>query len=501
MIRLSELTMLEFGETTFSLNINDRTNRLYLYNETENFINRSLILFDDTYTKRQNTKNNAVANFWDNVLLGTTNDYPSDGLGKQNYLESVSFQSLLNDNDITPLLFRKIRLYFANGTLLDPEVIGHHLRIYVKLSNGNTVDILSSIDLNRDTNITVKGSRFFENKVFSECIEFDIIDIDYLINSNVPDVQNVKNLLFGSDKPTTYLIEYSSFKSDSLDEFSENGLAFTKFNPSVINEVSHTISMNADDLYVELKYMDNDFSISSQMKHENFDVGEWLSGIEYDVDYQVTHHVEMNWYDGRGALIESDDFVISKTNKFDNVKFRPIAPLTTNYGEIKSTIKITNPQTGLSFSKSNSLVVTSDNVDKFYPKSNMSFNLVEEKIYNVTEKNITRLNHTNQVPDIVHVEKIVFRNITPDINNSITIYNASGYYVVNIPQLTDEQNNQMSNSSDKNYLQIASELIESDKNNNLTFFIPQRIYNKNPQSFLLLDKNRELITNGVVNRL
>jgi hypothetical protein len=136
MIRLSNLTAIDILQTEFTEDLS--VDKLFLYKHpTEQ---KYLFVKDDSYKLRQMSRNNATATFWDNVLLGTSNYYPEQGLDLANFHTNHEITNLINFSDVPMMQYKRANLYFSQGSLANNRIVAHYIRIYVATEDNAIID-------------------------------------------------------------------------------------------------------------------------------------------------------------------------------------------------------------------------------------------------------------------------------------------------------------------------------------------------------------------------
>lgn len=491
MIRLSNLTALDISSTEFVEDLS--VDKLYLYdNPAETTSKNFLFVHDDAYKLRQMTRNNAVASFFDNVLLGTSNFYPEQGLGLVNYHQNRDIRNVIQFNSTPLMQYKRAYLYFAQGSLNASNIIGHYIRIYCSLSNGKSVDLVNMIEFLNDSNIKAKTSKIFESQIFNEALELTFPDVEFLVNSTNVEIQKIKQHIFGNDIPKTYFIEYSVITQDNIDNFTENGLQFTEVNLGVMNYQNFKITEEVSELTAQVQLSDNGYALISYLQHSIYDIETYINNNWQinDENFDISHIVTVTEYNGLDEQISSESTIISNpTNEYNPVKIRPMLSVSTNHAMVEIMIKISNGATGLTISKSSTLLLTDLDVDKFKPQETFSLNLEEITIKNIVEKKINQIVPETSTPSILYIQKNIYVEVQPAEN--IEVVNADKY--VKIQTTLDIK-------SPKLYLRIGDITIESEKDQQLVFRIPQSIYYKSEANYLLLNDDFVLIQQGAIIR-
>ncbi len=490
MIRLSNLTAIDILQTEFTEDLS--VDKLFLYKHpTEQ---KYLFVKDDSYKLRQMSRNNATATFWGNVLLGTSNYYPEQGLDLTNFHTNHEITNLINFSDVPMMQYKRANLYFSQGSLANNRIVAHYIRIYVATEDNAIVDCFSVLDFANDSNIKAKTSKLFENQIFNEALELSFPDIEYIVNSSNSEIVKLKKYLFGDRIPRTYFIEYAAITSDMLDDFSENGLLFTELNLGVVNSNTSVITEEANELRSSLYLTNDNYSIVSVLMHTKFDVEAFIKSNYKinDEEFELSHIVSTSEYDETNALINQTNVVLSNpVAPYAPMHIRPLFDVRTNHAMIDVTIKIKNLATSMTISKSSSLLIKEVDIDKFKSTNSVVLDVEHQYINQTINKTVNQIVQENKSPKILYFEKKIWVQSSFMGGPDLAIYDADMYVKLAI-------DNESTFQSEKTYLKLGNEIIESQPNQPLMFFIPQAYYSKLPQLYLLLDESLTLIQQGKI---
>lgn len=486
MIRLSNLTAIDFTSTEFTEDLS--VDKLYVYSNPSVTPKSFAFIKDDSYKLRQMSRNNAVGGFFDDVLLGTSNFYPEQGLGFVNFHSNHEIRNVIDFDDVPLMQYKRAFLYFSQGSLTSANIIGHYLKIYCSLSNGETVDLVNMIEFLNDTNIKAKTAKLFENQIFNEALEITFPDIEFIVNSTNSEIIKIKNHLFGNDIPKTYFIEYTALTAETIDDFVENGLQFTKVNLSTRNYQTFKITEEQSELFGRLQLTDNGYSLLSSLEHTVFDIETFIKNTYQinDENFDVSHVVSVIEFNALDEVLNTSNLIYSNpTNEYNPIKIRPLLNISTNHAMIEVMIKISNGATGLTISKTSKLLLTNLEVDKFKSQETFAFEFEKLEIKNIVEKKVNQIVQESTTPKILYIQKKIFVEVQESMD--IAIVNADKY--VKIQTLEEIQDAKL-------FLRIGDRTIESENHDKLIFKIPQDIYYKSDVNYLLLDENFTTIQQG-----
>lgn len=488
MIRLSELTALDIVNVDIARDL-DVSPKLYLYKWSNNNRVNSMLLQEDTSQLQQLTRQNALAPFWNNVLLGTSNFYPEQALGLTGYHADAELHEVLSQVTLPTIEYKKAYLYFSQGALSNPDIRGHWIRVYCKMSNGDQVTLLSVVDFLNATNIVASTPKLFESQLFNEALELEFIDVEFLLSSSVPEIVQIRTELFGNNKPTDYFIELSAFTDTSIDEFVENSLAFTRLNFSVINQQSTPVTFENYEMVAQLRLIQDGWSIGSSMIHQKYDIEAYLNTLkESEETYKVEHNFSVNAYNSSNVLIQNQNYTISNpVNKFDTIQWRPVVDVESDHFEVTVQIKIENIRTGLTFRREATLVVIAQDVHKFKPIATVELvDLSQNIVENVVNRQVTQIVQSPEVPAIVQIERKIF--VQNQLLSVLELYESEQVVDLTLPiDVTGYA---------KLYLKIDSMIIENEAGFPARFKIPAIAYSSKSSKWQLLDSAQTIISTG-----
>jgi hypothetical protein len=490
MIRLSQLTALDVSSIEITRDL-DLSPKLYAYSQTVDSRTNTLLVQEDNSTLQQLSRSGAMAPFFDNALMGTANFYPEQGLGLTNFHQNSELHIKLGKVTLPSIEYKKASLLFSQGFIGDPSIKGHWLRIFIKLLNGTEVNLCSVADFSNDTNVIAKPAKLFESQIFSEALDIEFIDVEFLLHSNVPEVIEIKEFLFGNEMPTDYFIEYSAFTQESIDPFIANGLSFTRLNPAIINQQTMPITFERSEMLVDLKLSNNKFSLISQMIHQKFDIESYLNGLKLEEEqYKIEHTFVVNAYDQTSTLVqEYNQTIYNQINPFDGIQWRPLVDNEADHFTVEVTIKIENMQTGLVFRRSAQILVTDSDCHRFKAQDTVNITtLTSDVVNNIVTREVKRIVHTPETPKIVQIERRLF--IQPQTLGALQLYDADFYTTI-------ETNSDLTGIKSLT-LKIGDWSTKNDESSINKFMISHSVYATTAAKYLLLDDTGLMISSGTI---
>lgn len=483
MIKLSDLTAIEILDSVV-VDINIPENRLYSYEVVENGLTYKQLLFDDSYHLPQVTRKHTLSSNMNNVLLGTSNFYPEQGLNIPDFYENSELHIVLDDPTLPLVQMKRAKLYFGQGLLSDPEIVGHWLRCYVVLEDSSVVTLCSVVDFKNDSNILATPAKEFENQIFNEALEIEFLDIDYILHSSNMEV--FRDKLFNNSKPKSYYFEYSAFKSDSVDDFTENGFLFTSLNFEIINSQSLLIDIGGDELFTSLT--DNTYYLTSRLMSQQYDTQSYLDTLKGENEiYQISHEYQILEYDSDNTLINNQIINLeNKINKYGVINYSPVLNINTDHCEVNLTIRVKNINTSMIIRRDTSIILTNTQVAYFKPQASLSLNINEYKVNSVIHKEVNKIVQSNEIPNVLEIEKLSY--VVSQSLNSLELLPADFTAKLGVDgDLTGYR---------QVFLRIGDLTFSNSIEGELVFDISEKAYLTNKKKYVLLDENQKTIGVG-----
>jgi hypothetical protein len=491
-IRLSQLTALEVLQEDFARDL-DQSPKVHLYEYSSGARVDKLVLQEDVAPLQQMTRQNSLATFWGGVLLGTSNFYPEQALGLTSYHALSELHEVINAVTLPTIEWKKLRLLFSQGMLADQSVKGHWIRIYCQLPNGHQVNLASVVDFMNSSNIKAVPAKLFESQQFNEALDLEIIDVEFLLSSTTPEIVQVKEALFGNWRPTELFVEYSVVREENIDEFTEASLLFTRLNFSVINQQSMPITFEQSEMFAKLELTQDSYAIGSRMTHQKYNVEQYLNTLKEPEDtYKVEHQFNLNAYDSGNQLLQNLTFTAyDPVNKFEQIIWRPLVDPISDHFVVESTIRIENVRTGLTFRRSASIIVTSDNVHKFKAQATVQLEgLAHTVVENIVQKEVKQIVMTPEIPKIVQLERRLY----------VQVQQLQEIELFDTEQIIDLTLSTEITGYNKLFLKIDNLLIPNEPGYLTRFRLPAIAYSARAAKWQLLDSQTLLISSGILKR-
>lgn len=473
----------------------DAQPKLYLYEQAVNTGRTDKLFIQDDISVTPTRRKYSFAPFWRNTLLGTSNFFPEQStLNLTNYHANAVLQTVLAKPTLPNMEYKMAYVYFAQGFLSDASIIGNAVRFFVRLSTGEEITLAAVADFKSDTQISVIPSKIFENKIFNEALKIEIPDIDFILNSNNVDIVALRTRLFGTERPSKIYVEYSAFTAIEQDVYIDNALSFTRLNFSTINQQTFDIGSTDQALLATLSYGTDNAYIQSTLKHQKYLTEPYMDTLkEAGAEYKVEHIFTTEEYDNVPTLLSTTHTVLrDPVNKFDTIKYRPIASVTADHLNITSTIRVENLQTGAVIRRSTSMVVVASEISKFKTTPTFALtNLREDYVTNKTTREVKQIIQSAEVPSFVQLTKNIYVQVQ---STSDTLQLLDAQFTAKINTTQD-----MSVHT-RTFIKIDNLTIQNEKSDVLTFTIPALAYQTKSKSYLILDADGKVITQGKLSK-
>ncbi|BBI90501.1 hypothetical protein HYO65_gp109 [Tenacibaculum phage PTm1] len=491
MIRLSQVTAFEINNSEDFARDLDSQPKLYLYEQNVNTGRVDKLFIQDDSSTTSTKRKYSYAPFWRNTLLGTTNFFPEQStMNVTNYHTNALLQTVLGKATLPNMEYKVCYLYFSRGFLADASIIGNAIRLFVRLSNGTEVTLASIADFKNDSLVSAVPNKLFENQIFAEALKFEIPDVDFILNSNNVDIVALRTRLFGTERPSKIHIEYSAFTNDTQDVYIDNSKNFTRLNFSAINQQTIDIGLSNEALFAKVEYGTDNSFLQSSIAHQKYLVELYLNTLkESGASYKVEHVYSINVYNSSNAVIETKQVVLrDPVNKFNTVQYRPVVSPTADHMNVELTVRIENEQTGVVIRRSTSMVVTSSNISKFKTASTFTLsNLSVDSVTNKTTKEVKQIVQSSEVPNFVQLTKNVYVQVQSTSDN-LNLLNAEFTAKINVTLNVTAQS--------RTFLKIDNLVIQNEGSDLTTYKIPAIAYQTKSTSYLILDANGNVITQG-----
>lgn len=487
MIRLSQYTIIDISTTSVSRDLD--ADVLHLYSFEQN--HRTYRQFIQNDAKEINSREFAYGPYIQNIWLNPTPYfYPEENI-TPDFHENSTLQNVLSQSTLPTMEYKTASLYLSQGFGYDVDFRGLSCRIYVKLQDGREVTLASIYDLATQSKITAAKQVLYESQIFNTKIEFEIPDIDYILNSNDADISALRTLLFGTEIPDKMYISYSGMRNENIDDITIEQRQYKQFNLSAVHTVFIDMSLQGSGVYATLHLNPTNSAILSVLQHDKFSAAQYLDKFkDSEETYTVQHTFVIDMYTVGDALIGSSGIVMTDPiSQFAQIPYRPIITDDTSYFEINATVRVVNDQTGLVMTHTSSIVISDAAiVERFTPEPSLiTLNLTKDTVFNQSIKTINEISSVTEAPNIIQITKPVFVS-TQQTADVLELLPADFTTTLSIDaDLSLVQ---------KTYLQIDAILIENIQDDLLSFTIPKKAFYTKMTTFYLLASDGSVITTG-----
>lgn len=491
MIRLSQYAIIDVSPTSVSRDLDADVLHLYTFNQN----NRQFRQFVQNDAKEINSREFAFGPYTQNIWLNPTPYfYPEEHIAANFHADST-LQNVLGQGTLPVMQYKTVSLLLSQGYGYTSSFRGITCRVFVKLQNSSEVTLASIYDLAASSNISAANQVLHESQIFNTKLEFEIPDLDYILNSQDADISALRTLLFGSEVPSKLYIEYSAMDPNNIDSIVVSNKQYTIFNLSAINSANIDISIHQSEVYADVELNTFNNALLSSLKHERFDVEQYLNKFKSSEEsYTVTHYATTTAYDAESALIGSSALMLSNPiSEFGQIEYRPLITADTSYFETSISISVRNTQTGISMTHTSSIVISDPSaVDKFKPEPSLiSLTVNNDTVFSRTNKTINQLTASSETPDVIQITKPIYVSLQSAADTLELLPAAfTTSIMINIDTALIKST----------HLQIGSVQIPNIAGELLTYSIPLKAYHTTAEDFYILNEFKEVINTGKIIR-
>lgn len=488
MIRLSTYSAIQVLSETVTKDLDAVP--LHLYEFTGNGGIQSQ--FVQTDTQGINSREYAVGDYIGRIWLNPTPAFYPEKEISPTFHDDAKLQNLLNAETLPVMQYKNVDLMLGQGFGYDSNTRGMMIRVFVKLNNGRQTTLSSIYDLATHSNIAPATQTLYQSQIFNTKLSFQIPDIDYILNSTDADIITLKNRIFGSEVPTRIYFEYSELTQENIDTIIINEYDYVQFNVSNIASNSLDFSFQeAADIFGSLQLNPTNRAIISHLKNENYDVETYLNKYKTsEQSYTVMHEFQTNFYDVGSTLIGSKySQVKNSSDKFASIEYIPLVTANTDHFETAVLIKVINDQTGLTFSKFASIIVSDAAIinNFLYSPSAIELNLSEDVVFNKLNQTINKIQMSADTPEVVTVTKPIYISIEAEAE-TLTLLPATFTAKIQ-PGVTTTDVSAL-------YLKIDNLTIKNVDGDLTAFTVPAKAYNTASETYYLLNSANEVVNTG-----
>ncbi|AFF28065.1 gp67 [Sphingomonas phage PAU] len=482
--RVSQYSALEVGET-FGSDLNDID--LYVY-DFNNSTGKQVLGADNS----NNSRNYSTSPYLQNVFLKTTpRPYIPD-----TYHDSREISTLLPGN-LPMVQFQKLRLHMSAGWTYPSNIHGMWFRIYVKI-NEIDVTLASIVDEYFDTRLETNSREYvLENQVFTQHIEVDVLDINFLFSQKTQAFQDIINI-FTNGQQVSYvsdlMIEFGFIDNDDMVTFVENGFPFERFS-SLTDYRNQIIQRSTEDsqLFSLISLQkENPNYLDFKLAHSTTTLQAYFEKFkEINEEIDIFHQVTFSFYDSNDVLLSTDSIELRNfSDQYASVSYIPHEYYTSDHILVRCVSRAVNSGSGQTWIRVSELAVLTADLKP----SNEVFQFDNLIVKNEITKIEHKLENSPLLPEVVEIYKPVYYVLVskeqPEI--SISPFDSAFAFDIDIEVV----------ASKKLSLRIGERVYEetSRTSNSVIFNIKALEYYRKEKEYYIVDGNLQEVFRGKVTR-
>lgn len=481
-IRLSQNVVLEITDNIVSRAINAAP-FLHLYEFGTSYLNNKLLVQSDGQTEQRSSSYWPIAS---NVILSSTPTFYLDDV------ISAGFHATSNLTTIFPvatsmLQYKKVRMLFAQGFNYSAEANKTALttlNIYaIRPGNNARIDLLSFYDSYDDSKILAIPQVLFDNQLFNQAIELEVLDLAYLYNSSQPDIVAVRQRLFGNDEIETLFIDHAGVQLADIVSIIQSGNTYKRFSDANKNTSQWSSRFSNDEIICNASLIDD--AIVAQVVHEKFDLESYLAKTSDIVG--VTYTFKFDDYNSSDAFIGSEVIAISTPlDKFGKVKYRHTPLDAAAYVNVEVTAIIYDTDNN-QIERSALVVIPDASILKSVV---LDFEITEQKLVTTVNKTVQQIVYKQDTPKVVFIERPQYVHTSSSESEIILTPYAQTIELL----LPDVNLSAVQNCK----LNIGAVQFINEPNNKLTFKLSADVYYTKETKWYLLDDDDAVISYGKI---
>lgn len=499
-IGISEDYVIEVLPTPVSYNTNETV--LHILDSEDGVL---VVNSDNSDNTTKNTRN---VSFLSNVN-GTNYNYllTTTPYSYANLTDSDNFNdSKFLVNGVVPDFqqeYLTCRLHIRSGVGYSVDEIANSLSCWVDYNN-RKIELFNLFNHKATSNFVANSSTiYYRNDIYASYIEFNILNIDDIVNNNNVNSIALKKELFGLSNENDFIrsslsnyqfshtiVDTSEYVTENLNAVDGNTYAFNKFTTSETLRVFKSLSDNSGGLSnnIRLVSLDETNAVQIEFLHGTLSLEQAFKKIA-PLDYiRVEHTVITTEFENTTNIGVSKTVYSKNDNIYSNVRYIPIINknTTTMQINVRSTIR-TNE--GIEINRYSNIEIDGSLLDQLRQhKTNISLTVESSEILNKTVKEQIIMNsmNTNSVrrtnvnlSNYTEFTRLYSLNVDDELQqlDEFTLKLGSSPQLVEIQLLTND--NRVVNLENMGVLSI--------KIGNITYTEHKR--NKNSVIFRLLSNN------------
>lgn len=482
--RVNLYAALEVGET-YGADLNDQPVYIYDFNSGSS----KQVLGEDS---SNNSRNYSATPYLQNILLQTTPQpyFPNT------YHDSRKITELVTGN-LPAIQFKKLRLHMSAGWVYPQNLAGMWFRVYVKVNNIE-VTLASIIDRYFSTRLVPNNREYvIENQVFTQHIEVDVIDPNFLFSQRTPAYQAIIDQ-FTNGSTVQYIsdlmIDFGFIENGQMTSLVKDGVSYEYFS-GVVDFASQIIqpSTGDADLITMLTLREETPAyLEFKMAHTKLDLTRFFDQFRNQgEEIEIIHQVTFSFYDSHDTLIHTEPLQISNhIDQFAAVTYIPSQYYTSDHIHIRLVSTAINRASGQTWVRSTEKTILTTQIKPFP----MLFEFDELKVKNEVQKIEQKFVQPSHMPNVIEVLKPIYYMLVTRENATISLSPFDSAFSITIDPTVV--------ISKKLYLKIGSRSYEeTDRTTTaITFTIKALEYYKKEQEYYIVDQNNMEVFRGKVER-
>lgn len=409
--RVSQFSAIELGEV-FGADLNDVKTYIYDFNDSTG----KQVLGDDS---GNNSRNYSITPYLQNVLMDTTPVpyFPNT------YHDSREINTLLG-GDLPIVQFQKVRFHMSAGFTYPSHIHGLWFRVYVKINNVE-VTLCSIIDEYFATRFKPNNREYvLENQVFTQHLDVDILDVNYLFSQRSEAFKNIIEL-FTNGEPVTYvsglMVDFGFIENGAKLTFVKDGMSFDRIS-TFADFRSQMIQKSSEDdsLYTMITLRKDDIHyLEFKMAHTTLAIDAYFSQFnELGEDIDIYHQVTLLYYGTTNELISTQTIELSDfRNKFAPLTYIPNQYYGSDHILISLTSKAENSSSGQTWIRTSELVVLTSDIKP----ENEVFEFTSINVKNEITKIEQKIERSSDLPTVIEILKPIYSMIVNRELNEISL--------------------------------------------------------------------------------
>lgn len=484
--RLSQFSAFELGQV-YGADLNDIDLFVYDFNNSTG----KQVLGSDT---GNNSRNYSTTPYLQNILLKTTPEpyFPNT------YHNAHEIKQLVTSVNLPIIQFQKVRLQMAAGWSYPANISGLWFRVYVKI-NDVEVTLASIIDEYFSSRFVPNSYEYvLENQVFTQNIEVDIIDVNFLFSQTDPAMKEIIDVFTGGLPVSTVsplMVDFGFIENGAIITFTEGGYPFQRFTTltDFRTQVVQPTSAADNELMALLNIEHgNTPYIQCALAHTTMSLVAYFNQFQNsNEETDVFHQLTLSYYDSTDTLLATQAIELRNfAEQFEPVTFIPTEYYTSDHIYLRLVSKAVNSGSGQTWIRTNELVVLTA-VLKAQP-FNFTFN--ELKVTNQITKIEHKVEHSGDLPSVIQILKPVYYILTDKVQPTLSLspFDASFGFTIDPAVII----------SKKLTMRIGERTYDEDNRTSttVTFTVKALEYYKADTEYYIVDQNSQEVFRGKITR-